>query len=136
MFPDLSSLETLSIRGVQWCWDALTTILQQARDVKYLFMKVEFTGNEAALRPFPEIYFVEFFNNHPKLQKFDIHGAMFAALCRENSLKKVETGFAIRCLEEVVITVRSLLNAERKNTLELLCDMSETNGDTGFTDDQ
>lgn len=89
MFPDLSSLETLSIRGVQWCWDALTTILQQARDVKYLFMKVEFTGNEAALRPFPEIYFVEFFNNHPKLQKFDIHGAMFAALCRENSLKKV-----------------------------------------------
>jgi len=64
-------------------------ILQQARDVKHLFMKVEFTGNEA-LQPFPEIDFVEFFNNHPKLQTFDIHGAMFAALCQKNSLKKVK----------------------------------------------
>ncbi|CAG7867280.1 unnamed protein product [Brassica rapa] len=119
-FRNLSSLEALSVRGVQWCWDALTTILEQARDVKHLFMKVEFTGNEA-LQPFPEIDFVEFFKNHPKLQKFDIHGAMFAALCQKNSLKKLETGFAIQCLEEVVITVRSPLNAEQKmNTLESL----------------
>lgn len=96
-FRNLSSLEALSVRGVQWCWDALTTILEQARDVKHLFMKVEFTGNEA-LQPFPEIDFVEFFKNHPKLQKFDIHGAMFAALCQKNSLKKVnkKTLFFIR----------------------------------------
>lgn len=87
-FDNLSSLEALSIRGVQWCWDAICIILQQARDVKHLFMKVEFTGNES-LQPFPEIDFVEFFNNHPKLQTFDIHGAMFAALCQKNSLKKV-----------------------------------------------
>ncbi|OAP14352.1 hypothetical protein AXX17_AT1G10940 [Arabidopsis thaliana] len=119
-FNNLSSLEALSIRGVQWCWDAICMILQQARDVKHLFMKVEFTGNEA-LQPFPEIDFVEFFNNHPKLQTFDIHGAMFAALCQKNSLKKLETGFTIPCLEEVVITVRSPLNAEQKmNTLESL----------------
>ncbi|ESQ35770.1 hypothetical protein EUTSA_v10007703mg [Eutrema salsugineum] len=119
-FRNLSSLEALSIRGVQWCWDAISIMLHQARDVKHLFMKVEFTGNEA-LQPFPEIDFVEFFNNHPKLQKFDIHGAMFAALCQKNSLKKLETGFAIPCLEEVVITVRSPLNAEQKmNTLESL----------------
>ncbi|CAH2038333.1 unnamed protein product [Thlaspi arvense] len=119
-FRNLSSLEALSIRAVQWCWDALSIMLQQARDVKHLFMKVEFTGNDT-LQPFPEIDFVEFFNNHPKLQKFDIHGAMFAALCQKNSLKKLETGFAIPCLEEVVITVRSPLNAEQKmNTLESL----------------
>ncbi|KAL1222832.1 F-box protein [Cardamine amara subsp. amara] len=119
-FRNLSSLEALSIRGVQWCWDALSIILQQARDVKHLFMKVEFTGNES-LQPFPEIDFVEFFNNHPKLQTFNIHGAMFAALCQKNSLKKLETGFAIPCLKEVVITVRSPLNAEQKmNTLESL----------------
>ncbi|CAA7020768.1 unnamed protein product [Microthlaspi erraticum] len=119
-FRNLSSLEALSIRGVQWCWDALSIMLHQARDVKHLFMKVEFTGNDS-LVPFPEIDFVEFFNNHPKLQKFDIHGAMFAALCQKNSLKKLETGFSIPCLEEVVITVRSPLNAEQKmNTLESL----------------
>ncbi|XP_010458438.1 PREDICTED: F-box protein At1g10780-like [Camelina sativa] len=119
-FHNLSSLEDLSIRGIQWCWDALCIMLQQARDVKRLFMKVEFTGNES-LQPFPEIDFVEFFNNHPKLQTFDIHGAMFAALCQKNSLKKLETGFAIPCLEEVTITVRSPLNAEQKmNTLESL----------------
>lgn len=88
-FRNLSSLEALSIRGVQWCWDAISILLHQARDVKHLFMKVEFTGNES-LQPFPEIDFVEFFNNHPKLQKFDIHGAMFAALCQKNSLKKVK----------------------------------------------
>ncbi|KAG2267868.1 hypothetical protein Bca52824_062423 [Brassica carinata] len=103
------SLRPCQIRGAQWCWDALTTILQQARDVKHLFVMVEFTDN------------VDFFNNHPKLQKFDIHGAMFAALCRKNSLKKLETGFAIPCLEEVVITVRSPLNAKGKmKTLESL----------------
>ncbi|XP_010491890.1 PREDICTED: F-box protein At1g10780 [Camelina sativa] len=119
-FHNLSSLEDLSIRGIQWCWDALCIMLQQARDVKHLFMKVEFTGNES-LQPFPEIDFVEFFNNHPKLQTFDIHGAMFAALCQKNSLKKLETGFAIPCLEKVTITVRSPLNAEQKmNTLESL----------------
>ncbi|KAL0694445.1 hypothetical protein Bca4012_061625 [Brassica carinata] len=88
----------------------LTSILQQARDVKHLFVMVEFTGNEA-LKPFPEIDFVDFFNNHPKLQKFDIHGAMFAALCRKKQPKE----------EEVVITVRSPLKGERKmKTLESL----------------
>ncbi|CAB4298216.1 unnamed protein product [Prunus armeniaca] len=120
-FEKLVALEFLSIRGVQWCWDAISNMLQWASEVKHLFMKVEFTGDFETLQPFPEVDFVDFFNNHPKLQKFDIHGAMFAALCQKNSLKNVDSGFAIPCLEEVVITVRSPLNAEQKmSTLESL----------------
>jgi len=64
-------------------------MLKWASEVKHLYMKVEFTGDSEALQPFPEIDLVEFFNSHPKLQKFDIHGAMFAALCQKNSLKHV-----------------------------------------------
>ncbi|KDP38880.1 hypothetical protein JCGZ_05037 [Jatropha curcas] len=120
-FGKLASLEFLSIRGIQWCWDAISKMLQWASEVKELYMKVEFTGDFDALLPFPEIDFVEFFNSHPKLQKFDIHGAMFAALCQKNSLKNVESGFVIPCMEEVVVTVRSPLNAEQKmSTLESL----------------
>ncbi|PON94299.1 F-box domain containing protein [Trema orientale] len=118
-FGKLVALEFLSIRGVQWCWDAICNMLQWASEVKHLYMKVEFTGDFEALQPFPEIDFVDFFNNHPKLQKFDVHGAMFAALCQKNSLRSVDRGFIIPCLEEVVITVRSPLNAEQKmSTLE------------------
>ncbi|KAL5541183.1 hypothetical protein UlMin_032908 [Ulmus minor] len=118
-FGKLVALEFLSIRGVQWCWDAICNMLQWASEVKHLYMKVEFTGDFEALQPFPEIDFVDFFNSHPKLQKFDIHGAMFAALCQKNSLKNVDMGFVIPCLEEVIITVRSPLNAEQKiSTLE------------------
>ncbi|XVE67355.1 hypothetical protein DITRI_Ditri08aG0154100 [Diplodiscus trichospermus] len=120
-FGKLSALEYLSMRGVQWCWDAISKMLEWSSEVKRLFMKVEFTGDLESLLPFPEVDFVEFFNSHPKLQKFDIHGAMFAALCQKNSLKNVEPGFSIPCLEEVVIQVRSPLNAEQKmNTLESL----------------
>ncbi|XP_050208996.1 F-box protein At1g10780 isoform X2 [Mercurialis annua] len=120
-FGKLSALEFLSIRGVQWCWDAISKMLQWASEVKHLYMKVEFTGDFDQLLPFPEVDFVEFFNSHPKLQKFEIHGAMFAALCQKNSLKNVESGFVIPCLEEVVITVRSPLNAEQKmSSLESL----------------
>ncbi|PSS29164.1 F-box protein [Actinidia chinensis var. chinensis] len=120
-FGKLVALDFLSIRGVQWCWDAISKMLQLANDVKHLYMKVEFTGDFDALLPFPEIDFVEFFNTHPKLQKFDMHGAMFAALCQKNSLKNVDSRFVIPCLEETVITVRSPLNAEQKmNTLESL----------------
>ncbi|GFY89342.1 F-box/RNI-like superfamily protein [Actinidia rufa] len=120
-FGKLVALDFLSIRGVQWCWDAISKMLQLANDVKHLYMKVEFTGDFDALLPFPEIDFVEFFNTHPKLQKFDMHGAMFAALCQKNSLKNVDSRFVIPCLEEMVITVRSPLNAEQKmNTLESL----------------
>ncbi|KAM3699080.1 hypothetical protein ACB094_06G238100 [Castanea mollissima] len=118
-FGKLEALEFLSIRGVQWCWDAISNMLKWASEVKHLYMKVEFTGDYEALQPFPEIDFVEFFNSHPKLQKFDIHGAMFAALCQKNSLKHVDSGFVIPCLEEVVVAVRSPLNAEQKmSTLE------------------
>lgn len=60
-----------------------------ASEVKQLVMKVEFTGDSETLLPFPEIDFVDFFNSHPKLQYFEIHGAMFAALCQKNSLKNV-----------------------------------------------
>ena len=88
-FDKLGSLESLSIRGVQWCWDAISKMLEWGSEVKHLYMKVEFTGDFDALEPFPEIDFVEFFNHHPKLQKFDIHGAMFAALCPKNSIKNV-----------------------------------------------
>ncbi|KAG2705291.1 hypothetical protein I3760_05G045200 [Carya illinoinensis] len=120
-FGKLEALDFLSIRGVQWCWDAVRNILKWASEVKHLYMKVEFTGDFEALQPFPEIDLVEFFNSHPKLQKFDAHGAMFAALCQKNSLKHVDSGFVIPCLEEVVITVRSPLNAEQKmSTLESL----------------
>lgn len=118
-FGKLVALEFLSIRGVQWCWDAISKVLQLASEVKHLYMKVEFTGDFEALLPFPEIDFVDFFNTHPKLRKFDMHGAMFAALCQKNSLKNVDSRFVIPCLEETVITVRSPLNAEQKmNTLE------------------
>ncbi|XP_058752460.1 F-box protein At1g10780-like [Vicia villosa] len=120
-FGKLTALETLSMRGIQWCWDAICKMLRLASDVKHLFMKVEFTGDYDALQPFPEIDFVDFFNSHPKLLKFDIHGAMFAALCQKNSLKHVDSDFVIPCLEEVLITVRSPLNAEQKmSTLESL----------------
>ncbi|MBA0677118.1 hypothetical protein Goari_018539 [Gossypium aridum] len=120
-FGKLSALESLSMRGVQWCWDAISKMLEWSSEVKHLYMKVEFTGDLESLLPFPEVDFVEFFNSHPKLQKFDIHGAMFAALCQKNSLKNVEQGFVIPCLEEVVVQVRSPLNAEQKmSTLESL----------------
>ncbi|XP_059430474.1 F-box protein At1g10780 [Corylus avellana] len=120
-FGKLEALEFLSIRGVQWRWDAVSNMLKWASEVKHLYMKVEFTGDSDALQPFPEIDLVEFFNSHPKLQKFDIHGAMFAALCQKNSLKHVDSGFVILSLEELVITVRSPLNAEQKmSTLESL----------------
>ncbi|KAL1186750.1 hypothetical protein V6Z11_A01G200000 [Gossypium hirsutum] len=88
-FGKLSALESLSMRGVQWCWDAISKMLEWSSEVKHLYMKVEFTGDLESLLPFPEVDFVEFFNSHPKLQKFDIHGAMFAALCQKNSLKNV-----------------------------------------------
>ncbi|XP_076886588.1 F-box protein At1g10780-like [Bidens hawaiensis] len=120
-FGKLTALDSLSIRGVQWCWDAISKMLQLASEVKHLYMKIEFTGDFEALLPFPEIDFVDFFKSHPKLKTFDIHGAMFAALCQKNSLKNVDSSFKIPCLEEVAVTVRSPLNAEQKmNTLESL----------------
>nr|GMD82958.1 F-box protein At1g10780 [Ipomoea batatas] len=120
-FGKLVALETLAMRGIQWSWDAISKLLQMASEVKQLFMKVEFTGDFEALLPFPEVDFADFFNSHPKLQTFDIHGAMFAALCQKNSLKNLDSSFAIPCLEKVVVTVRSPLNAEQKmSTLESL----------------
>ncbi|XP_027348560.1 F-box protein At1g10780-like [Abrus precatorius] len=120
-FGDLTALEFLSMRGIQWCWDAICKMLKLASEVKHLYMKVEFTGDYEVLQPFPEIDFVDFFNSHQKLRKFDIHGAMFAALCQKNSLQHVDSGFVIPFLEEVIITVRSPLNAEQKmGTLESL----------------
>ncbi|PWA99946.1 F-box domain, cyclin-like protein [Artemisia annua] len=118
-FGKLTMLESLSLRGVQWCWDAISKMLQLATDVKHLCMKIEFTGDFETLLPFPEINFVDFFKSHPKLKSFEIHGAMFAALCQKNSLKNLDSGFVIPCLEELMITVRSPLNAEQKmSTLE------------------
>ncbi|XP_047336147.1 F-box protein At1g10780 [Impatiens glandulifera] len=120
-FGKLGALEFLSIRGVQWGWEAVSKMLHMASEVKDLYMKVEFTGDYDVLLPFPEIDLVDFFNSHPKLEKFYIHGAMFAALCQKNSLKNVDSSFMIPSLEEVVITARSPLNAEQKmSTLESL----------------
>ncbi|EEC83715.1 hypothetical protein OsI_29547 [Oryza sativa Indica Group] len=117
----LPELEKLSLRGVQWSWGAISSVLQCAREVKYLVMKIEFCGDHDTLEPFPEVDLVDFFNSHPKLIKFEIHGAMFAAMCQKNSLKNLDSRFSIPCLEEVLITVRSPLNAELKlNTLESL----------------
>lgn len=92
-FGKLNVLESLSIRGVQWCWDAISKMLQFASEVQRLYMKIEFTGDFETLLPFPEINFVDFFKSHPKLKSFDIHGAMFAALCHKNSLKNVSLIF-------------------------------------------
>ncbi|XP_010939368.1 F-box protein At1g10780 [Elaeis guineensis] len=117
----LPDLDYLSLRGVQWSWSAIHSVLQCASEVKHLVMKIEFCGDFDTLQPFPEIDLVEFFNNHLKLHNFEIHGAMFAALCQKNSLKNLDSRFVIPCLEEVLITVRSPLNAEQKlNTLESL----------------
>ncbi|KAG9451055.1 hypothetical protein H6P81_011020 [Aristolochia fimbriata] len=113
-FGKLSALEFLTIRGVQWCWSAVSSILQSACVVKHLVMKIEFSGDSNRLQPFPEVDLVDFFNNHQELQTFEIHGAMFAALCQRNSLKNLDPTFTIPCLEEVLITVRSPLNAEQK----------------------
>ncbi|GAB2229719.1 hypothetical protein Droror1_Dr00013971 [Drosera rotundifolia] len=113
-FGKLGALQSLTLRGSQFQWDAISRLLQLATEVKHLFMKVEFTGDTEKLQPFPEVELVDFFNRHPKLQKFDIHGAMFAALCHTNSLRNADSDFSIPCLEEVVITVRSPLNAEQK----------------------
>lgn len=85
----LPDLDYLSLRGVQWNWAAVTSVLQCASEVKHLVMKIEFCGELVALQPFPEVDLVEFFNSHPKLRKFEIHGAMFAAMCQKNSLKRV-----------------------------------------------
>ncbi|KAL6656122.1 hypothetical protein ACP70R_006948 [Stipagrostis hirtigluma subsp. patula] len=117
----LPDLDHLSLRGVQWNWAAVRSVLQCASEVKHLVMKIEFCGDVDALQPFPEVDLADFFNSHPKLRKFEIHGAMFAALCQKNSLKNLDSRFVIPCLEEVLITVRSPLNAEQKlNTLESL----------------
>ncbi|KAG0471599.1 hypothetical protein HPP92_016145 [Vanilla planifolia] len=110
----LVDLERMSLRGVQWSWTAISSVLSCASDVKHLVMKIEFCGDFDTLQPFPKVDLVEFFNNHPKLQTFEIHGAMFAALCQKNSLKKLDPSFVIPNLEEVLITVRSPLNAEQK----------------------
>lgn len=88
-FGNLNGLESLAIRGVQWCWDAIDKMLRLSSNVKNLLMKVEFSGDQEDLQPFPEIDLVDFFNAHQKLVKFEIHGAMFAALCQKNSLKNV-----------------------------------------------
>jgi hypothetical protein len=85
----LPDLEYLSLRGVQWSWAAVTSVLQCASQVKHLVMKIEFCGEFEVLQPFPEVDLVDFFNSHTKLRKFEIHGAMFAALCQRNSLKNV-----------------------------------------------
>jgi len=117
----LPELVQLSLRGVQWSWGAISSVLQCATEVKHLVMKVEFCGDFDTLQPFPEIDLVEFFNSYPKLCKFEIHGAMFAALCQKNSLKNLDSRFVIPCLEQVLVTVRSPLNAEQKlSTLESL----------------
>ncbi|KAG0482643.1 hypothetical protein HPP92_010727 [Vanilla planifolia] len=121
----LVDLEHMSLRGVQWSWSAITTLLKCGSNVKHLVMKVEFSGDFETLQPFPQIDLVEFFNSHPKLQTLEIHGALFAALCQKNSLKKLDPSFVIPNLEEIIITVRSPLNAEQKlNTLESLVDFS------------
>ncbi|CAM0903495.1 unnamed protein product [Alopecurus aequalis] len=123
----LPVLEHLSLRGLQWSWGAVSYLLQCAAEVKHLLMKVEFCGDYDTLQPFPEVDLVEFFNTHPKLRKFEVHGAMFAALCQKNSLKNLDSRFSISSLEEVLITVRSPLNAEQKLiTLESLLRYSPT----------
>ncbi|KAK7247317.1 hypothetical protein RIF29_42198 [Crotalaria pallida] len=125
-FGNLSALKFLTMRGICWCWEAIYKMLKLASEVTHLYMKVEFTGDFEDLRPFPELDLVDFFNSHQKLQKFDIHGAMFAALRQRYCVRYLQSRFVIPCLEEVVITVRSPLNATRKmGTLDCLLKYSK-----------
>ena len=94
-FGKLMALESLSIRGIQWCWDAVSKMLQLASEVKHLYMKIEFIGDFEVLLPFPEIDFADFFKSHSKLKSFEVHGAIFAALCQKNSLKNVSSKTAM-----------------------------------------
>ncbi|CAA6658897.1 unnamed protein product [Spirodela intermedia] len=117
----LPVLQFLSLRGVQWSWNAVSSVLHCASEVRHLVMKIEFSGDFDRLQPFPPVDLVQFFNAHQKLRVFEIHGAMFAALCQKDSLQSLDSRFGIPWLEEVVITVRSPLNAEQKlSTLESL----------------
>lgn len=111
---EIPVLDYLSIKGIQWNWSAVRSILQNAREVKHLVMRIENRGDLNNPQPFPEIDLVEFFNNHPKLQSFEIHGAMFAALRLKNTFSSLDSSFVIPSLEEVLVTVRSPLNAEEK----------------------
>lgn len=85
----LAELEYLNLGGFQWNWSVIDLLLRSASEVNHLVMKIEFTGDHDTLESFPEIDLVDFFNGHPKLKRFEIHGAMFAALCQRNSLKNV-----------------------------------------------
>lgn len=117
----LYELKSLSLRGVQWCWEAVVTVLQHAVQLEELSMRVEFCGEGDKLEPFPEVDFVDFFSCHPKLKSFELQGAMFAALSQKNSLTKLNPVFTIECLEKASFTIRSPLNADQKiATLESL----------------
>ena len=87
----LSELKSLSLRGVQWCWEAIITALRNASELEDLCMRVEFCGEGDKLEPFPEIDLVDFFSWFPKLKAFELQGAMFAALSHRNSLSKVRS---------------------------------------------
>lgn len=118
---NLHGLQSLSLRGVQWCWEAIITVLQLATELEELSMRVEFCGEGDKLEPFPEVDMVNFFSGHSKLKSFELQGAMFAALSHKNSLSKLSSMFTIDCLERVSITIRSPLNADQKMaTLESL----------------
>ncbi|CAM6086958.1 unnamed protein product [Calypogeia fissa] len=110
----LPDLQSLSLRGVHWHWEAINTVLQSATELKELSMRVEFCGDADKLEPFPEIDFVDFFNSHLKLRSFEAQGAMFAAVANRNSLKQLTPTTVIPCLEEAWVTIRSPLNADQK----------------------
>ncbi|BFI03293.1 hypothetical protein MPTK1_1g02570 [Marchantia polymorpha subsp. ruderalis] len=110
----LPELQSLSLRGVHWHWEAIHTVLQSATELRELSMRVEFCGDADKLEPFPEIDFVDFFKSHPKLRSFEAQGAMFAAVANRNSLKQLSPACVIPCLEEAWVTIRSPLNADYK----------------------
>nr|GEZ32107.1 F-box protein At1g10780-like [Tanacetum cinerariifolium] len=103
-------IEYLEVQGCSWIRVRETSCLKN--------LSIANSSGRVYMLDF-EIDFVDFFKSHPRLKSFEIHGAMFAALCQTNSLKNLHQSFAIPCLEELVITVRSPLNAEQKmSTLE------------------
>ncbi|MCO5591173.1 hypothetical protein L7F22_045154 [Adiantum nelumboides] len=124
-FGILHQLKSLSLRGVQWGWEAVVTALRIAPELEDLSMRVEFCGEGDTLEPFPEVDFVDFFASHPKLKNCELHGAMFAALSQKKSLAKLTPVFSIDSLERVSFTVRSPINAEQKlATLQALLRLS------------
>ncbi|KAG6529838.1 hypothetical protein ZIOFF_012052 [Zingiber officinale] len=118
----LPELEYLSIEGQHWYWSEIRTLLRNAIEVELLVINIEYSGDFLEPETFPAIQLEEFFGNHRKLRKLEIHGAFFAAFQHGISPEDLELEFMISSsLEELIVAVSSPLHLKEKaNTLEYL----------------